>query len=222
MRNFQKIFSYIIPITLYKKTSEINESLEITWNNGKLVLDSKNANLSYGNLQKVLRFGLQKTGYQTIANFQNILVLGVAGASVIDTIVNEIKYKNKITGVEIDPEIIKIATDYFKLNTYKNLEIVIDDAQNYIAKTTQNFNLIIIDVFEDNLMPSFLFETTFIANYLSLLSKNGIVLFNTIVTNKNQLNLNNNFEKLLQSKGLEVQRFNNLYGENEIFIAKKL
>jgi hypothetical protein len=42
--------------------------------------------------------------------------LGVGG-SVIKTLVDEIKFKGSITGVEIDPEIIKIT--YFKLDEIK-------------------------------------------------------------------------------------------------------
>jgi spermidine synthase len=44
------------------------------------------------------------------------------------TLVDEIKFEGRITGVEIDPEIIQLANDYFKLNEIQQLEIVIDDA----------------------------------------------------------------------------------------------
>ena len=45
---FHKLLSYLIPINIHKQNSDINKTLEITWNNGKLVLDSKNTNYSYG------------------------------------------------------------------------------------------------------------------------------------------------------------------------------
>jgi hypothetical protein len=41
--------------------------------------------------------------------------------SVIKTLVDEIKFKGSITGVEIDPEIINIANTYFKLDEIKIL-----------------------------------------------------------------------------------------------------
>ena len=40
----RKLFSYFIPINVYKKNSTISKSLEVTWNNGELVLDSKSNN----------------------------------------------------------------------------------------------------------------------------------------------------------------------------------
>ena len=110
----QKLLSYFIPIIIYKKNSLTSQSLEVTWNNGELVLDSKNTNYSYGSLQRILRKGLKYIGFERIRNFDNILVLGVAGGSVIKTLVDEIKYKGKITGVEIDASVIEIANQYFQ------------------------------------------------------------------------------------------------------------
>lgn len=53
--------------------------------NGKLVLDSKNTNYSYRNLQRILRTGLKNIGFKKINKMSQILVLGVAGGSVIKT-----------------------------------------------------------------------------------------------------------------------------------------
>ena len=86
---------------------------------------------------------------------ESILVLGVAGGSVIKTLVDEIKFKGKITGVEIDPAIIEVANTYFQLNQISNLSIVIDDAFEFVLKTKETYDLIIIDIFQDTEMPNF-------------------------------------------------------------------
>ena len=80
-----KLLSFIIPITILNQKSSISQSLEVTWMNGKLVLDSKNTNYSYGNLQRILRTGLKNIGFKKINKMSQILVLGVAGGSVIKT-----------------------------------------------------------------------------------------------------------------------------------------
>ncbi|WP_395046830.1 hypothetical protein [Flavobacterium sp.] len=64
--NFKRLLSYLIPIKIDEIKSDINKNLEITWNNGQLVLDSENTNFSYGSLQKVLRFGLKKIGFEQV------------------------------------------------------------------------------------------------------------------------------------------------------------
>ena len=106
--------------------------MEVTWNKGRLVLDTENTNYSYGSLEKVLRFGLQKMDYNVIKNFNSILVLGVAGGSVIKILVDEVKFDGKITGVEIDSQTIELANKYFGLDKNKKLEIIIDDAQLFV------------------------------------------------------------------------------------------
>lgn len=87
----KKLFSYLLPVTIFKQNSTLSKTLEVTWTDGKLVLDSENTNYSYGNLQRILRKGLKIIGFEKIKSMQKILVLGVAGGSVIRTLVDEIK-----------------------------------------------------------------------------------------------------------------------------------
>ena len=177
----QKIFSYIIPIKIFKKKSTRSKMIEVTWANGELVLDTENTNYSYGSLQRILRYGLRNIGYENILKMDHILLLGVAGGSVVKTLVDEIEYKEKITGVEIDPEMIQIANQYFNLNQIKQLEVVIDDAFEFVLKTKDRYDLIIIDIFEDTNMPNFLFESFFSERFCYHLKNHGFILFNTMI-----------------------------------------
>ena len=218
---FRKIFSYFLPINILTQKSTINKSIEITWNNGKLVLDTENTNYSYGSLQKVLRKGLLEIGFNEIRKMQSILILGVAGGSVIKTLVDEIKFEGKIVGVEIDSEIIEIANKYFNLNKIKNFEIFIEDAELFVKNHTYIYDLIIIDVFQDSFMPEFLFEKEFIENVLNLLNSNGFVIFNTIVNSKIKNERNEKFINFIQSKNMIVKQLSKLEGDNELIIIQK-
>lgn len=217
----QKLISYFIPINVYKKNSAVSKSLEVTWNNGELVLDSKNTNYSFGSLQRILRKGLKYIGFERIRNFENILVLGVAGGSVIKTLVDEIKFDGKITGVEIDTTIIEIANEYFKLNSYQNLEIIIDDAFEFVLKTKDKYDLIIIDVFQDTTMPNFLFEDFFINRVNSLLNINGFILFNTMVISKKEEERNHIYKSKF-NKNYSLRMYPKVEIHNELFTIKKL
>ena len=218
---FQKLISYFIPVTIYKKNSAVSKSLEVTWNNGELVLDSKNTNYSFGSLQRILRKGLKYIGFERIRNFENILVLGVAGGSVIKTLVDEIKFDGKITGVEIDESIINIANRYFELDKIPNLEIVIDDAFEFILKTKLKYDLIIIDIFEDTSMPNFLFQDFFIIRINSLLNLNGFILFNTMVINKKQEERNQVYKSKFGGD-YSLRLYPKVEIHNELFTIKKL
>jgi hypothetical protein len=74
------------------------KSIEITWTNGELVLDSENYNYSYGSLQH-LKIGLKSIGFDKIIKMNHVLILGVAGGSV--TLVDEIKFEGRITGSKL-------------------------------------------------------------------------------------------------------------------------
>lgn len=216
----KKLLSYLIPIIIIKKNSEVSKTLEVTWSNGKLVLDSKNTNYSYGNLQSVLRMGLKKIGFERIQKMSSILVLGVAGGSVIKTLVNEIHFSGKITGVEIDKEVIAIANEYFELNKIPNLEIIIDDAFEFVLKNTTKYDLIIIDVFQDALMPNFLFQSYFIDRVCLSLNSNGIILFNTMVLNDKQKQINLEYIHLFDSNKYFINKLDKLKETNEIILIE--
>ena len=218
----KKIFSYLLPIKIYKTKSSLSKSIEVTWANGELVLDSKNSNYSYGSLQRILRLGLKNIGYEKIVLMNHILVLGVAGGSVIKTLVDEIKYEGKITGVEIDPEIIKIANTYFKLDEVKNLEIVIEDAFEFVLKTKIKYDLIIIDVFQDTTMPNFLFETFFVNRICSLVKSHGFILFNTMLLNKSQNLRNKKYVSEFYKNQFQIKTIPRVEIHNELIVIEKL
>jgi spermidine synthase len=216
-----KFLSYFIPINVYKKNSAVSKTLEVTWNNGELVLDSKNTNYSYGSLQRILRKGLKYIGYDRIKKFEDVLILGVAGGSVIKTLVNEVKFKGKITGVEIDKDIVEIANNYFKLDEVKNLELIVDDAFEYVLKTKEKYDLIIIDIFQDTTMPNFLFEDFFINRINFLLKTEGFILFNTMVINEKDRIRNLDYKKKFDGN-YSLRMYPKVEVHNELFTIKKL
>ena len=218
----KKLFSYLIPLKIHHTKSSLSKSIEVTWTNGELVLDSENTNYSYGSLQRILRLGLKNIGYEKIIPMKHILVLGVAGGSVIKTLVDEIKYKGKITGVEIDPEIIKIANTYFKLDETENLEIIIDDAFEFVLKTKTKFDLIIIDIFQDTTMPNFLFETFFTNRVCSLLKSHGFILFNTMLLSDNQNLRNKKYVSEFFKSDFQIRTIPRIEIHNELIVIEKL
>jgi len=184
-------------------------------------LDSEHTNYSYGNLQRILRTGLKEIGFGKIKEMNNILVLGVAGGSVIKTLVDEINFKGNIIGVEIDKEVIKIANEYFNLNEIPNLEIIIEDAFDFVLKTTDKFDLIIIDVFQDTYMPSFLFQPYFKDRVCFLLNPNGFILFNTLVLNNKQKQINLDYINFFETNKYNIKKINITDKTNELMLIER-
>jgi len=216
--NFKQLLSYIIPVKIFQVQSDINKNLEVTWNNGQLVLDSKNTNFSFGSLARVMRTGLNQIGKENLKKYQSILLLGVGGGSVIHLLRKELDCKATITGVELDEKILALANRYFELDQFDNLEIVITDAQQFVKTAHAKYDMIVIDIFQDNTMPDFLFTTEFIKNIKTILTIEGTVLFNTITTLSADFERNKNYQNIVDTYFASVLKLSNVEGNNELFI----
>jgi len=212
-----RLLSYIFPITKRVK-SQHNGILEITWHNGKKYLNTKNANYSFGSLQDILKFGLEKID---LKNTNSILLLGLGAGCVIDTLQNDLNYKGKITAIEIDSVIIDVAKKEFNLNNYNNLEIICDDALYFVEQNKKQFDLVIIDLFIDTKMPKQFLNISFWKNILKSNSKNGSILFNASLENLENNTLKS-VEDFLIKNNYNIETFNKVNETNTIVIAKTL
>ncbi|WP_405574905.1 spermidine synthase [Winogradskyella sp. Asnod2-B02-A] len=213
----KRILSYIYPVTK-KITSKYSGELEITWYNGKKHLNSQNANYSYGSLQRILKFGLEKI---ELSKINSILVLGMGGGSVIKTLRNDCNYTNTIEAVELDPVIIEIAKTEFDISENKQLKIHCTDAYLFAEKNHKQFDLIIIDLYIDLSVPDKFLSTTFWNYILSSKSSKGSILFNASVKDSNQEKIKTIID-YLKSKVFKVTVYNKVNNTNTVIIASGL
>lgn len=151
----------------------------------------------------------------------HILLLGVGGGSVLKTLVDELHYRGKITGVELDPEVIKLANAYFQLDEIKQLNLIQGDAFDYVLKTAFQFDLIIVDIFQDTKMPNFLFEKFFADRLGMLLKSPGYILFNTMTLTNEDLERNTTYCVNFNNKPYTVIRLPKVETHNELIIIEK-
>ncbi|MEW7290708.1 fused MFS/spermidine synthase [Aquimarina sp. 2304DJ70-9] len=211
----KKIISHIWPLTK-RITSQINGTLEVTWINGIKVLDSQNANYSYGALEKVLNYGFTQIEIQ---NTTEILLLGLGGGSAIKSLNNRFNYKGKITAVEIDATVIQIAKDEFDLKENKHLSIINDDALHYVENCKRHYDLIIIDIFIDQTVPEPFYEEKFWEHILQLLKPTGNILFNAGILLKDTTRIES-LKSGLESSIIWTQH-DNVESVNTLLIGKK-
>lgn len=219
---FKKILSYFYPITIYKETSTISKSIEVTLYNGKMLLNTENTNYSFGSLQSILKTGLLDIGATEISRMESVLILGVAGGSVIQTLISDFSFSKNITGVELDQEIIHIANSYFNLDKIPNFKCVIADAEKFVQSDTNRYDLIIIDIFKDTEMPEFLFQDSFISNSKQLLNNNGYILFNTMHLNRNSKNTIEKYLTHFDSNSYSKKVLKNVERYNDIIIINRV
>jgi spermidine synthase len=186
-----------------------------------MLLNTENTNYSFGSLQSILKTGLFDIGATEISRMESVLILGVAGGSVIQTLVSDFSFSKKITGVELDQEIIHIANSYFGLDKIPNFKCVIADAEKFVQSDTSHYDLIIIDIFKDTEMPEFLFQESFISNSKQLLNKNGYILFNTMHLNRNSKNTIEKYLTHFDSNSYSKKVLKNVERYNDVIIIKR-
>lgn len=182
MNRFDKLLSYIYPISIETTESEINPFLEVVYQNGKYILNSANTNYSYSGL-----YDLFNLLFQTLkidwGKVNNALILGF-GAGCVVPLIREYSSNCNIVGVEVDEKVIELGQKYFNTAELQNTVIVHDDAINYINESTKQFDLIIVDIYIDRVVPSEAESIAFIKSLNEHLSKGGALVFNKLIFSK--------------------------------------
>lgn len=175
-RNFQQYFPGFFPI---EKLKTDYNYLEVNKRRGRLVLDSRSVNYSFGALHKVFQEAFKRTAPQ-VSSYQKALILGFGAGSIAHILQKELGFQGKITGVEIDAQVVELARKYFRLNDIRNLNLHTTDAFNFVSVHQQSYNLIVVDVFIDHYIPKKFDQIEFLNRLNCLLKKRGILLYNRI------------------------------------------
>lgn len=87
----------------------------------------------------------------------------------------------RLTVVEIDPEVVDVARLYFKLPPEdERLTIQLDDGADFVAKTSRQFDLIMVDGFDENGRSGMLDTLPFYLNCKAHLSESGLLVTNLL------------------------------------------
>ncbi len=215
----KKVLSYILPNSIKKGTTQLGQEYEIAFEYGRKVLNSANANYSFGSLHEVMQKGLMQ--YLKTNNPQKVLVLGLGGGSCIEILNRKYKGFFSITAIEIDAEIIHFAKAYFDIEQYTNIKIINGDAQTltqYIPQEINSFDLIIDDVFWDNQMPEFCYQKDYVQQAKLFLNEGGCYFRNVIEQDSEKLSA---YEELLNVEFGRVNQTDVLKHSNKIYLCYK-
>ncbi|MDO7136622.1 spermidine synthase [Algibacter lectus] len=214
----KKILSYIWPITAKTIDSDTNGKLQITYYNGKKMLNTKDANYSYGSLQKILEYALSKIEFD---NVKHVLILGLGGGSVISSLRKKFDFNGYIQAVDIDEKIITIAKNDFDIHTAHNLTISKYDAYKFVKKNNKKHDLIIIDLFINNEVPDQFYSVIFCENISKLVNENGYFIFNLGLKGKMTKKTEQVIAYFEKSIYFEISLFKNIEGTNSVLIGRK-
>lgn len=146
-------------------------------------------------------------------NIKSCLIVGLGGGS-IAKIVRKNWPGSKITGIDIDNEIVELGKKYLGL-AKSDVEIIIADAEEAIENLDSKFDLICFDTYVGDSFPEKFEKLSFIKKVAKKLNKDGIAVFNRLYGPLDRDNAIN-FEKTLLKVFKNVDRY---YPEANIMFA---
>jgi spermidine synthase len=176
---WKKWFSYIQPIVLEMTGSEQNPELAVLLYKGRYQLVSGEAIYSwddlYHNFAKV--FDQLKIAQRPI---QDVLLLGLGLGSVPYLLEKKHGLLCHYTAVEWDETIVDLAMRYTFSRLKSPIDAITADAEVFTEICEQDFDLLIVDIFEDDLTPPQFESPDFLQNCDRLLRPGGLLLFNRL------------------------------------------
>jgi spermidine synthase len=110
-----------------------------------------------------------------------VLALGTGLGSIVQ-IIRSKGYNPSFTLVEFDKTVLQWALEFMKGGT-GNIEPVCMDANLFMTRNKNSYDLIFIDIFNSRVVPDFVTSPTFLGNCRKALSPGGHVGFNFMINN---------------------------------------
>ena len=159
---WKKWLSYFIPVHMETIGSDYNESLELYMVNSRLRLTTLDAIYSYDDRY----YNFYKTFRQTSLpkDGSDVLILGLGLGSVTYLLEKTFHHKYYYTAVELDDAVLYLFGKYQQKRLASAIEIISTDAADFMARQGKTYDLICIDIFVGEVVPSHIKENNFIHN----------------------------------------------------------
>jgi spermidine synthase len=173
---WKKILSYLFPIHLDECVSDYSGTLEVKLSKGEVQLLTDHAIYSHGLKYYNYVESFKKLKIQN-RNIKKVLILGYGFGSVAK-ILHQYDKSIEIVGVEIDPQILHLNESYGYNNS--NTILIEENALEFIQSHSEQYDLIALDIFIDDIVPSSFEEANQLTNIKNLMAKNGLLLYNRL------------------------------------------
>lgn len=113
--------------------------------------------------------------FPEIVEAKDMLILGFATGT-IATKIERFFPDVKISGVEIDPEVVRLAREYFELRESDNIKVYVDDARHFIQTCGEKYDIIFNNAINAKFIPFHLVTKEFFELCASKLNKSGVMI----------------------------------------------
>jgi spermidine synthase len=190
---------FFFPKTIDTQTSQINGEIKVIKFFGTYRIVSGGFTQSGGLIRAIWKKVLKRIKTEKNISKPNILILGF-GAGSAAQVIHKLWPNAKITGLELDPVMIKLAKKYFKINSIPDLTIINQDAIKWVNKKakgkSKKFDLILVDLYIGGELPIESTDIIFLKAVKDLLTRNGSAIFNRLIKAGEKKNFKEFREKL--------------------------
>lgn len=175
---WKKWLSYLTEVPIEITSSEINEHLEVLYSKGEYQLCTEDAIYSYGKRYDNFFQAFEKIDIHD--GHKKCLVLGLGLASIPWMLERHFRKDLSYTAVEIDEEIIHLASKYVLDEIKSEMTVVQADALHYVHTCNERFDIITMDIFLSAQIPQEFEAFGFLKELSTLLEEDGILLINRL------------------------------------------
>jgi spermidine synthase len=175
----KRLLSYFVELPVEATGSDYTPELNITLRKGRYQLDTGHAVYSYDDLYVNFREAFLDIPLDELPN-KDVLVLGLGLGSIpylLDVIFDK---QFHYVAVEIDEEIIRLAEKYSLQRLSSSIELVHADAKVFVDVCEEEFGLICVDIFLDDVVPEAFEQPYFLEDCKRLLLPSGYLIFNRL------------------------------------------
>lgn len=176
---WKKWLSRWFPFTLERSSSEYNPDLAVVLDRGRLQLLSGNAIYSWDDLYHnfTLAFATLDLDQEHI---EDVLVLGLGLGSVPYMLETLFQQHYRYTAIEVDEAVSELASKYTLPRLKSPVEIITADAGVFVEITEEQYDLIVVDIFEDDHTPEHFETEHFLEACRDRLRPGGLLLYNRL------------------------------------------
>lgn len=176
---WKKWLSYLAEIHIESASSEYNPHLYVSLRNGRYQLSTAHAIYSYGDLYTNFDRAFQRIDLHSLPG-NEVLILGLGLGSI--PVILEQKYDKHYhyTAIEIDEAVLDLANRYILDELHSPIQLICADADAFVMQSDAKFDLICMDIFLDDEVPTVFESTVFLEALRDLLNPGGVLLYNRL------------------------------------------
>lgn len=189
---WKRLLSYVKDVHIESTSSPYNDSLDLYLVKGSFQLCTEKAVYSFA--EKYDNF------FDTFKNIRidnhkdlDVLLLGLGMGSIPYMLEKSFNCNFHYTAVEIDSEVIYLASKYVFDELESDIEVIEADAFHYMSQEETKYDLICMDIFTNDVIPEVFESVEFLEMLKSCLADDGILLYNRLNVSTTDKQLSNDF-----------------------------